>query len=388
MKTTFYLLVICVTLVLGCGHKREAESLYYFPNTDSTFVGVINGMGDTIIPAVHPALNASDIDHFYDGSPMPKSKPRIFYYTKPRLIPEARYDFKKPIKGTVIQFYGLSKGSDIDLPPQIPAGEVYDRKGRFLYYVAGITGNENTKGYRFIVPEPFIEGYRHYLEQGKLGFVDGMGSKITPAIWEFAEPFNFGYAKVYHESLAQIQMPGPADHRATTDSCHHYINAMGKRVEPCSKAKTEKDYYVFNGEYLPYPFVYSPAAQHIVDSLNKIKAIAYTNMVDINHTENGESLSFEITALPKAGFPYYFVQGYWQKLGDMNYTFLVHQGTKEIFHCDSQFFITGEKTPLVQWLVKGLQEVNDRWSEENPGAQLKIDINKELRYWEKMAGEK
>lgn len=385
MKTIYFLLsIVCITSFLNCGKRRDPESLYYFPNADTTFVGVINGRGDTIIPAVHPALNSSDIDAFFDFYTPAKQKPRVFYRTDAKLIPDARYDFETPITGLIIQFAGISKDADADMEkPRIPAGEVYDRKGRFLYYVAGDLSNENTKGYSFITPQNFAEGYRHYVENGKLGFVDGIGNKITPAGWEYAEDFNFGYAKVYHGKWEQIPLPGYSDYRAISDTAYHYINVKGLAAKPILIAKSAKDYYIFNGEYLPNPFVYTEAEQQIVDSLNSIRALAYTNLVDIYRTESEkENLSFEITDRPKDGFPYYFVQGYWKHSGDNEYTFLVHQHTKEIFHYSPPFFLSDEKVPFARWLADGIRKVKDRIKEEMPDAKLKVDIGQELKYWQ------
>jgi hypothetical protein len=384
MKTIYYtLLIISFPFLSSCGKQQDPESLYYFPNADTSFVGVKNGKGDIIIPAVHPSLNSADINAFYYGIAS-KRKPRVFYKINPKLIPDARYDFEKPITGLVIQFFALSKGSTADMEgPRIPAGEVYDRKGKFLYYIAGYTARQYTN-YDFIFPQSFSEGYGLYVEKGKLGYVDGLGNKITPALWEYAEPFNYGYAKVFNGGWQEIPMVGYVDHKPLTDTAYsEYINNKGEIVKAIQPARSPKDYYVFNGQYLPDPFVYTEKEQQIIDSLNKIKTITYTSSADAFRTQNeGKSIHFEITARPKAGFPYYYVQGYWEQSNDAMYTFLIHQDTKEIYHYGPQFFLTDEKIPLAQWMMDGLQKVKQNWSTDAPGIKLKINIDKELEYWQ------
>lgn len=388
MKTIhFFFALVGMAFLMSCGKQQNPESLYYFPNADTTLVGVKNGKGDIIIPAVHPTLNSTEINYFNDFAKSLKYKPRVFYPENPKLIPEAYYDFENPITGEIIQFIGIAKGAKIEGKPRVSAGEVYNRKGKFLYYIAGYLTDENTKGYRFVRPQDFSEGYTQYVENGKLGYVDGLGNKITKALWEYAEPFNYGYAKVYNGSWTQVPLPGHADYKALTDTANiGYINYKGQRVKPIKKAISNKDYYISAEQYLPYPFTYTPKEQHIVDSLNSIRAINYTNMVDVAYAEGKrENIRFEITCRPKPGFPYYYLQGYWGNSGDSRYTFLVHQRTEHIFHYGSQFFVADEKTPLAEWLSTEIQEVNDRWSEENPSVKLKIDLTKELRYWEHMA---
>ncbi len=295
-----------MVMLLSCSRsKKDPGSLYYFPNADTTFVGVKNGRGDIIIPALYPALNNADMAGFIDFLEPQTAKQRIFYSSDARLIPEARYDFEKPLTGLVIEFTGIAKNSKADTAgPRIPAGEVYDRQGKFLYYAAGYITPENTKGYRFITLQPFMEGYRLYVEKGKLGYVDGMGNKITPAMWEFAEPFNYGYAKVYTGRWEQIPMPGYIDYKALTDTSQIlYIRADGMMIKPNKAAGSGRDYYIYEAGYLPCPFSYTDGEQQIIDSLNNIKAITYTNLVDIMCTEKEqERMCFEITARPKPGF--------------------------------------------------------------------------------------
>jgi hypothetical protein len=380
-STTF----IYMALLIGCTQKKDPESLYYFPNADTTYVGVKNGKGDTIIPVVHPVLSPAEIDNIYNNLKKSAHQSRIFYPNHPKIVPDGQYDFDKAITGLVIQFNGISKGSDADLTkPRIPAGEVYSRKGKFLYYAAGYLTDVNNTGYYFITPQLFTEGYRLYVENGKLGYVDGIGNEITPALWEFAEPFNYGYAKVYNGRWAQIPMLGHTDYRALTNTANiRYINNKGEYVKTTKRPQSKKDYYADVDTYLPYPFAYTAKEQKIIDSLNRIKAITYTSLVDAIRTENSKDrICFEITDRPKPGFPYYFVQGYWRELGDAHFTFLVHQDTKEIFHYGPQLFLADEKIPLAQWMADGLQKVKQNWETEAPGIKLKINIDKELEDWQ------
>ncbi|WP_316801823.1 WG repeat-containing protein [Pedobacter nototheniae] len=386
----FFLIILGAVFLLSCNRQKDGQNLYYFPNTDTTYVGVKNGRGDIIIPAVHPILSSRDINDFYDGLETTKRKPRIFYSTEPKLIPDNRYDFEKPITGIIIEFAGISKGSEAAIEkPCIPGGEVYNREGKFLYYVAGYITHRTEKGFSFISPEPFSEGYRPYVEKGKLGFVDGLGNKVTPARWDFSGPFNSGYARVYGGGWKQLPMPGYIDYKPLTDTAFTgYINIKGELIKTAPAAKSDKDYSISNRQYLANPFIYTKKEQQLVDSLNKIKAITHTNSIDIIRTESeGKSIHFEITDRPKNGFPYYYIQGYWENLGDAMYTFLVQQDTKEIFHYSAPFFLADEKIPLDQWITDGLQKVKNNWETEAPGTKLKVNIDKELKHWQSIAKE-
>ncbi len=46
-----------------------------------------------------------------------------------------------------------------------------------------------------------------------------------------------------------------------------------------------------------------------------------------------------------------------------------------------------KKVPLAQWLSEGLQDIKDRLPQEMPGVKLKIDMIKELAYWQAIAKE-
>src|SRR5690606_25825829 len=90
--------------------------------------------------------------------------------------------------GPTIEFNLLPSGMKYDESrPASPFGAVYDRNGRFLYYPQGYDNG----------PDYWEEGLRRYAENGKIGFVDRLGHKVTTPDWEFALPFNYGYAKVF-----------------------------------------------------------------------------------------------------------------------------------------------------------------------------------------------
>lgn len=54
---TIRLIVLCgLVLLTCCKARKDPEALYYFPNADTTLVGVKNDAGKIIIPAVRQFL--------------------------------------------------------------------------------------------------------------------------------------------------------------------------------------------------------------------------------------------------------------------------------------------------------------------------------------------
>ena len=80
----------------------------------------------------------------------------------------------------------------------IPWGVVYSRSGKFLYNPFYY---DNGTDY-------FFEGVRRYVENGKVGFVDKAGNKLTAALWDYASHFHYGYAQVYNGNLKKVYDKG------------------------------------------------------------------------------------------------------------------------------------------------------------------------------------
>lgn len=336
---------ISFVLLLWCMHKQTfaQEKLYYFVNEDSTRVGVKNNVGKIIIPATFTAI--------------------------------FEYDLKNPITDSAIEFIGTSYAlqSLADLPAH-PAGEVYDRRGNLLYYPQLY---DNGTDY-------WEEGLRRYVENGEIGFVDKAGKKLIKAQWNFATPFNYGYAEVFEGGWKKKYEEG-GEHWyivAATDSANSYlINKKGERVAGAHKPIHPNDYF-FKGKYYPYPFVYNSKEQKIVDSLNSLDVLNDIRLVNYYSDSKREEmlLQFEIIEYPQPYYPYYVVQGYMRQHSDDNYRIAVSADGKQFFYL-SYFKEDGLK-PLNEWIVTELIDAKE-WMEKHKDAPFKFDADKALKEWRK-----
>ncbi len=284
------LLIICLSTIV---HGQ----LYYFSNADKTLIGIRNAQGDTIIAPVFPRYGGG---HELDS-----------------------------ITGPTIEFNLLPAGMKYDLSkPASPLGAVYDRNGRFLYYPQGYDNG----------PDHWEEGLRRYAEDGKIGFADRLGNKVMPPNWEFALPFNYGYAKVYEGELKKVYdrsgehwAIAPKRERDTLSA--YLIDRNGHRVIPLPCQQHEKD-YLFEGKYYPYPFHYSDDEQTIVDSINNIKAISVIYSISIYPYDEKRSLQFEIVERPNPYSSYYVLAGYENQQSIVSFQIshiFVHQHTGEMY---------------------------------------------------------
>ncbi len=199
-----------------CFATLAQGQLYYFTNTDSTLVGVRNAKGDTIIEPSFP---------IHGGGHGRITEPTV-------------------------EFNLLPTGMSLDFSrPAAPIGAVYDLDGHFLYYP-----QEFDNG-----PDYWVEGVRRYVHEGKMGFVDRLGYKITEANWDFVIPFNYGYAIVYDSPLKKVYEQGgerwhiaPKLDRDTLS--FHLIDRNGHRVHPLQTQQHEKDYFL-RGSIIHIPFI-------------------------------------------------------------------------------------------------------------------------------------
>lgn len=140
MKLLPIFMVLYCSLNAQIPKELPEKPIYYFTTSDSTKIGVEDESGKIIFPARESA---------YLG-----------------------YDFENPITEEYLEFVGT------DFNPKLPkcspisiAGEVYDRNGKFLYYPLWF---DNGIDY-------YEEGFRRYVENGKVGFVNKLGQKIILA---------------------------------------------------------------------------------------------------------------------------------------------------------------------------------------------------------------
>lgn len=266
MRIILFLFFLYVTNV-----QAQQDTLYYFKSDYTGLVGVRDNKGKIIVPAIFE-------EH------------------------AKKQSFKKPITDETIEFTLLPKGGKADFSKvSVAWGSVYSRTGEFLYYP--FFEDNGTDYWR--------QGVRRYVENGKVGFVDKSGSKITAANWDYAGWFNYGYAQVYNGNLKQVYDKGGEYWTLGWDNEieKYLINKKGQRVEGYSVKKHPKD-YLFEGLYYPYPFNYSEEEQEILNSLGKdivgISIMYNKNRINYKY----EPLQLEITERPIAYQPYYLIDAF------------------------------------------------------------------------------
>ena len=105
------------------------------------------------------------------------------------MLPFAHYaEAKRPIREHTIEIcFSEHFNENRDDAIAADAGDVFSRSGQYLY--SPIVYDNDCDYWQ--------EGMRRYVENGRVGFVRRDGSRATPAQWDFATPFEHGYATVY-----------------------------------------------------------------------------------------------------------------------------------------------------------------------------------------------
>ena len=269
--------------------QQLANPLHYFQDSNGKqLYGVRDSHGKIIIPAK---------------------------FRKPRGV-----NLRRPIGGGIIEMpirdSLRNKNSNL---PATPFSEVYNRKGQLLYLTQFF---DNGSDY-------FSEGLRRYVDHQKIGFVNRQGNIIIPAYWDFATPFQYGYATVYIGGWEKKVIDKMDQHwiiQPTSDTATHYvINKKGERVSPLtsttnhkikqttsSKTHSSQDIHTktevatINGKRYPYPFKYNKKEQQIRNRLNQHKALI--NFIAKELNTHKSSIHFEVVENPSSYFPFYSLQ--------------------------------------------------------------------------------
>ena len=209
-----------------------AAPLHYFREDDR--VGLKDEAGRVLVPARYPDIGWT----VYDEDPQGGEIEFITSIHQPRAADDA---------------------------PAWAAGDIYDRAGHYLYSPISF---DNGMDY-------WEEGYRRFIEDGKVGFVDGNGRKVIPAQYAAADPFSYGYTTVYTGNWRTKWVDG-GEH-AVLDAVDasaqtHVINQRGEIVTGRAQPLAPQDVKI-DGRYYPYPFAHNPFEQHIVAKLNATAAL-------------------------------------------------------------------------------------------------------------------
>ena len=181
----------------------QAEPLYFYAQKDK--IGVKTASGRIVIALVKVML--PDAHHYAEA--------------------------KLPIRGHTIEIcFSEHFNENRDDAIAADAGDVFSRSGQYLY--SPIVYDNGCDYWQ--------EGMRRYVEKGCVGFVRRDGSRATPALWDFAAPFQHGYATVYRGGWKQEWTDD--EHwtlaPATPDAVSEVINQKGEVVAG-SSLKTAAD---------------------------------------------------------------------------------------------------------------------------------------------------
>ena len=275
-----------------------------------------------------------------------------------RVLVPARYSdigwtvYDEDPQGGEIEFItSIHQPHAADDAPAWAAGDIYDRAGHYLYSPISF---DNGMDY-------WEEGYRRFIEDGKVGFVDGNGRKVIPAQYAAADPFSYGYTTVYTGNWRTKWVDG-GEH-AVLDAVDasaqsHVINQRGESVTGRAQPLAPQDVNI-DGRYYPYPFTHNPFEQYIVAKLNATAALSELAYYDDGRPRDGRSLAFAITARPSRVEPYYRVSAY--EYDRERQPYRNEELSRIVADRDGRLYYRawGENTliPLKIWLRDALHEV-------------------------------
>lgn len=316
-----------------------AAPLHYFREDDR--VGLKDEAGRVLVPARYPDIGWT----MYDEDPQGGEIEFITSIHQPRAADDA---------------------------PAWAAGDIYDRAGHYLYSPISF---DNGMDY-------WEEGYRRFIEDGKVGFVDGNGRKVIPAQYAAADPFSHGYATVYTGNWRTKWVDG-GEH-AVLDAVDasaqtHVINQRGEIVTGRTQPLAPQDVKI-GGRYYPYPFAHNPFEQHIVAKLNATAALGDLAYYDDGRSRDDRSLVFAITARPSRVEAYYRVSAY--EYDRERQPYRNEELSRIVADRDGRLYYRawGENTliPLKTWLRDALHEARTDMVQHRDGLN-RFDVERRLR---------
>lgn len=319
-------------------HKKDGKALHYFVDKKADKVGVRDRAGKVVVPAQYSNIGWSM--------------------------------YEEPVRGAEIEFIGSTRNrSDGRENLAQPAGDVYDRQGRFLY-----TALWYDNGLDF-----WEEGMRRFVENGKVGFVDRLGRKAVPAQWDYAEPFEYGYATVYTGGWKRQFDPSGEHWRIVPTSAaarSHVINRQGGIVAG-SRVRQHAQDYARDGLYYPYPFAYNAFEHSLVNKMNRLDVLNDLHLMPYVTDAPRETLTlrFEITERPLAHFPYYTLQAFDRAQSKQDDMMFFADRAGRIFYRE---YDRATMTPLKTWLIRQLQEAQD-YMRRHPDHPFRFNARQRLQ---------
>jgi hypothetical protein len=309
MNAMLRTIVISVLFSFHLVAIAQEQKLYLFITADSLKQGVKDQDGHFVIPADHPTVG---------------------YWSDGELIAES-----------ILDFYGMPAHQAFDfdsLQAAYTANTTYDRQGKILYHPFFF---DNGADY-------IREGARRFVDVNtkKMGLVHPYGKILIPARYDFVEPLESGYVRVYNGVKRKVEAGG--EHWSIVpDPLKKYetfvLNKDGEKVvgKVADAADTPVELW---RDSLHYPSYYT------VTNKKEQKLLARVEQdLDVQKLFSKADADYCIIERPTTTFPYYVVGQLKQFTPD--YILVDQEG--QLYHFDYY----KPKMPLKAYLAlnKGLE---------------------------------
>lgn len=245
----------------------QEQKLYLFKRADSLKQGVKDQDGRVIIPDDHPVVG---------------------YWSDGELIAES-----------ILDFYGMPAHQRFDfdsLQAAYTANTTYDRQGNVLYHPFFF---DNGADY-------IREGARRFVDVNtkKMGLVHPYGKILIPAQYDFVEPLESGYVRVYNGVKRKAEASG--EHWSIVpDPLKKYetfvLNRAGEKVVGKATATADASVRLWQ-DSLYYPAYYMSRDIKEQNLLTRIEQDPSVQQVFV-----GGDAQYCILERPTPGFPYYVI---------------------------------------------------------------------------------
>lgn len=204
--------IVHLALIFTCAMPAHAERVYYFADKKTKLVGLKSQSGKILVPARYSNIWGP---------------------------------YQEPIgkRQREIEFIGTHWQNDRTDALSIAGGDVYNRKGKYLYsplwFDMGL--------------DYWAEGRRRFVENGKVGFVNRSGKKVIPAQYQSVSAFWNGYAVVHtgnwkkrYAENGDYRGIEPADETGKT----YIIDYKGNAIDGFSQRQSPDDVEI-EGRFYP-----------------------------------------------------------------------------------------------------------------------------------------
>lgn len=235
--------------------------------------GFVNKNGQWVIPAKYD--NAAN---FRSGLASVYNAPDDYFINPqgkavyPPLFDEWLYD---PGDGTCIAFKKEGKYGFADSTGRVIIQPQYKMAYSFSEGLAYVTDDNHGTGFinmqgEYVIPPKYEFNGPVYCQEGRViicqnnlrGFMDKNGKKITPIQYNYATPFNNGFAKVAYLDKAKMTS-------IYVEYAYGYINRNGKEIIPClyDKLRYLPDFGLFCAQ--------RTNSFYYIDTIGNIKAVLH-----------------------------------------------------------------------------------------------------------------